>query len=295
MPHAFCTACGTSIVSCRFCPECGTPCNATPSAPPLPEQQFSSDGLAEAKTEAKTEADEDEELARVLRLSSEECKADAKREDVVQYDLNSEERKNMADEMDDDLAKAIAESKRSYQYSKSPSRDLEFAIAESKRSASTGSSLTEDPADCPTTINYIDGPADVTICNARPQTADGALTLDTHGFTLMPHTTSVKTSDFYDTSKEGKYMREQVYYSEITSLLETVTHADKVFILADQVRNDQKKDTSKANAFAGGQVSVSGARPLCSHICVPCLPLLTHAYGRATPASCTRIIAALTP
>jgi len=115
--------------------------------------------------------------------------------------------------------------------------------------------------DVKATFNYTDKktldpiPKRVLVKNARPLQNSGALDLLTNGFALVPQETSLTTADFYDNSAEGKKLREEIYYAEMESLIMQHTGADKVFILADQVRNNKRKDVSKQNAFSGGSVS----------------------------------------
>ena len=147
------------------------------------------------------------------------------------------------------------------------SLSLETAMLESFRqaplSSRTRSRAANSSHDVAATINYTKSAADknttvprkVTIRDARPLLNSSSLDLDTHGFTLAKQPTSLSYADFYDTSANGKFLREQVYYAEIASLIESVTGVDKVFILTDQVRNDNLRDRSRVNTFAGGQVS----------------------------------------
>jgi hypothetical protein len=112
------------------------------------------------------------------------------------------------------------------------------------------------------TLNYTDPatlspvPVPIKILDARSLGVEN-FSLAVNGFALVPHETSLENKDFYDESRKGKNMREKVYRAEMESLIESHLGADKVFILADQVRNGKKAAAAKslgANAFAGGGV-----------------------------------------
>ncbi|GMH51432.1 hypothetical protein TL16_g01009 [Triparma laevis f. inornata] len=149
-------------------------------------------------------------------------------------------------------------------------REAKLSISEAKMSAPSAPTAptpnsepvpTHNSFDVRATFNYTEPetleptPKKVLVKNARPLLASGAIDLQTNGFALVPQATSLSTADFYNNSPDGNKLREQVYYAEMESLILAHTGADKVFILADQIRNNKKKDTTKVNAFSGGSVS----------------------------------------
>jgi len=100
------------------------------------------------------------------------------------------------------------------------------------------------PSDCYATLNYTN-PADphgppvphtCLIKDARPLQDAGNLTLESNGFTLVPHDTVLAKEDFY----KGRGLIESVYYQEMESLIQQTLGADRVFVFASQVRNSTK-------------------------------------------------------
>jgi hypothetical protein len=284
MPASFCIECGAVVTGFKFCSACGTKVYVGQEESQLAEAKVYKAGVAEAVAEEVKgrEGAEEKGGARPPPAALEAKKYEGATAAPA------------AEEYDSELARALEVSRRMEEsrweggeekgvspmdfFAESKAgggrdEDFELAMKLSLEEAKGGGSYyckeeraiptpAASPLDVPATINYTrshSDPASVavptTIRDARPLTASNTLTLETHGFTLVPHETSLKTADFYDSSENGKFMREQVYYSEISSLIESVTGADKVFVLADQVRNNSKKDGTKLNAFAGGQVA----------------------------------------
>jgi len=105
-------------------------------------------------------------------------------------------------------------------------------------------SIVPQPSNCYGTLNYTN-PADPQgdpvphtslIRDARPLQDAGSLTLDSNGFALVEHHTVLTKEDFY----KGRGLIESVYYQEMEQLIQQTLGADRVFVLASQVRNSNK-------------------------------------------------------
>ena len=100
------------------------------------------------------------------------------------------------------------------------------------------------PSDCYGTLNYTDPvdpqgepvPRTTLIKDARPLQDAGSLTLESNGFALVAHDTVLTKDDFY----KGRGLIESVYYHEMEQLIQQKLGADRVFVLASQVRNSAK-------------------------------------------------------
>jgi len=104
--------------------------------------------------------------------------------------------------------------------------------------------LAPQPSDCYGTLNYTNGadpqgepvPHTSLVKDARPLQEAGSLTLESNGFALVPHRTVLNQEDFY----KGRGLIESVYYREMEGLIQQKLGADRVFVLASQVRNSTK-------------------------------------------------------
>jgi len=266
----FCSSCGTNLTaigrSVHFCPQCGknlANANAKPRA--------------DAKNVIVQDVDvrdDDGDFAAAIAESKRTSNATSYQQHDDKFSLllndSNDDPKMSSSSLDDDFALALQlsaeEERASAKHSQQEDDDYAIALqleeeakAESKPTPFVPHAKPRN--DVETTVKYTNPgthesvPVKVTIRDARELTDNHTVTLPTHGFTLVPHETSLSTEDFYDQTDYGKYMRNTVYYAEMESLLEDVLHADKVFILTDQVRNNSKKDGTKINAFAGGNVA----------------------------------------
>mmetsp|Transcript_7792 Transcript_7792/g.14099 ORF Transcript_7792/g.14099 Transcript_7792/m.14099 type:complete len:543 (+) Transcript_7792:102-1730(+) len=228
-----CTECGERIESNhKFCSNCGTTTiRPHPSSPS--STSFSPDS---AKVPAESK---DDDLQLALKLS---------------LDSSYNAPPMSAYFADDDYLLAL-------ELQREEERSREDKLPQISSSQMFALTPNTHALDVKATFNYTDKktldpiPKRVLVKNARPLQNSGALDLLTNGFALVPQETSLTTADFYDNSAEGKKLREEIYYAEMESLIMQHTGADKVFILADQVRNNKRKDVSKQNAFSGGSVS----------------------------------------
>jgi len=116
--------------------------------------------------------------------------------------------------------------------------------------------LAKQPTDCVATLNYTDlatsepVPRQTLIRDARPMQEEGQLSLDSHGFSLAQQETLLSSDDFYF----NKGLIQTVYYTETEELIKRELGADRVFVLAHQVRNSKRAAGvgSELNAFAEG-------------------------------------------
>merc|ERR1711879_443380 len=93
---------------------------------------------------------------------------------------------------------------------------------------------------------------DTTIYDARQEREN--VTIDTHGFTLEPHRTGLKTQEFFDTQTV-----ERMYYAEMKRAIKSSTGCDEVHILEHIVRDAGAADSrGKKNPFAGGGNGING-------------------------------------
>jgi len=98
---------------------------------------------------------------------------------------------------------------------------------------------------------------DTVIADARPAREADKLSLDTHGFTLEPQRTGLKTDEFFDKAETG--IVERVYYAEMKTAIKKATGCDEVLILEHIVRDAGAADTrGKKNPFAGGGNGING-------------------------------------
>jgi len=121
----------------------------------------------------------------------------------------------------------------------------------SSTSSHTVRTVTEPPTDCTATLNYTDlqgrlVPQQTRIRDARPLLETGELSLNMHGFSLAQHETILSSDDFY----YNKGLIQTVYYNETEELIQRELGADRVFVLAHQVRNGQRANATELNAFA---------------------------------------------
>ena len=95
---------------------------------------------------------------------------------------------------------------------------------------------------------------DMVISDARPALEANQVSINTHGFTLEPHKTGLKTQEFFDTG-----IVERVYYAEMKRAIKSATGCDEVFILGHIIRDAGAADSrGKKNPFAGGGNSING-------------------------------------
>merc|ERR1712167_558919 len=97
---------------------------------------------------------------------------------------------------------------------------------------------------------------DTVVADARPAREANKLSLDTHGFTLEPQKTGLKTHEFFDT-QAGTV--ERLYYAEMKRAIKKATGCDEVQILEHIVRDAGAADSrGKKNPFAGGGNGING-------------------------------------
>ena len=97
---------------------------------------------------------------------------------------------------------------------------------------------------------------DTVISDARPARDANKLSIDSHGFTLEPQRTNLKTHEFFD-KKNGTV--ERVYYTEMKRAIKKATGCDEVEILEHIVRDAGAADPrGKKNPFAGGGNGING-------------------------------------
>ena len=97
---------------------------------------------------------------------------------------------------------------------------------------------------------------DTLIADARPAREAGKVSLESHGFTLEPQKTSLRTRDFFDVESG---IVEKVYYAEMRAAVRRATGADEVLILEHIVRDAGAADTRGAkNPFASGGNGING-------------------------------------
>ena len=114
--------------------------------------------------------------------------------------------------------------------------------------------------DAHTTITYGVDTAlsriDTVISDARPAREANKLSLHTHGFTLEPQKTALKTKEFFDTQTG---IVERLYYTEMKRAIKKATGCDEVVILEHIVRDAGAADTrGKKNPFASGGNGING-------------------------------------
>merc|ERR1711907_511440 len=114
--------------------------------------------------------------------------------------------------------------------------------------------------DAHTTLTYGDDKTltkiDTVISDARPARDANKLSIDSHGFTLEPQRTNLKTHEFFD-KKTG--IVERVYYTEMKRAIKKATGCDEVEILEHIVRDAGAADPrGKKNPFAGGGNGING-------------------------------------
>ena len=126
--------------------------------------------------------------------------------------------------------------------------------------------------DAHTTLTYGDDKTltkiDTVISDARPARDANKLSIDSHGFTLEPQRTNLKTHEFFD-KKTG--IVERVYYTEMKRAIKKATGCDEVEILEHIVRDAGAADPrGKKNPFAGA-VGINGCRRRTHRLsCGPC-------------------------
>ena len=97
---------------------------------------------------------------------------------------------------------------------------------------------------------------DTVIADARPAREANKLSLDTHGFTLEPQKTTLKTHEFFN-SEMGAV--ERLYYPEMKRAIKKATGCDEVLILEHIVRDAGAADArGTKNPFAGGGNGING-------------------------------------
>lgn len=129
-------------------------------------------------------------------------------------------------------------------------------LAAFRGTAKTPAALAEAPTDCTATLNYTDlatsqpVPQQMLIRDARPLQEQGQLSLGSHGFSLTQQETLLCSDDFYF----NKGLVSTVYYAETEELIKRELGADRVFVLAHQVRNSGRAAGvgTDLNAFAEG-------------------------------------------
>jgi len=129
-------------------------------------------------------------------------------------------------------------------------------LASFRKTSKTAEILAKRPTDCTATLNYTDlatsqpVPRPTLIRDARPLQEQGLLSLDSNGFSLAQHETLLSSDDFYF----NKGLIQTVYYAETEELIKKELGADRVFVLAHQVRNSQRAAGvgTDLNAFAEG-------------------------------------------
>jgi len=95
---------------------------------------------------------------------------------------------------------------------------------------------------------------DMVIHDARPAREANQLSICTHGFTLEPQKTGLKTHEFFDTR-----IVESMYYAEMTRAIKNATGCHEVLILEHIVRDAGAADSrGKRNPFAGGGNGING-------------------------------------
>jgi len=114
--------------------------------------------------------------------------------------------------------------------------------------------------DAHTTLTYgVDAKlrrVDTVISDARPAREANKMSLDTHGFTLEPQKTTLKTREFFCTETG---IVERVYYAEMKRAIKRATGCDEVVILEHIVRDAGAADPrGKKNPFAGGGNGING-------------------------------------
>jgi len=92
----------------------------------------------------------------------------------------------------------------------------------------------------------------VTIVDARRE--QSSLSLDKHGMLLVPHTTALRTRDFYE--RQDRIMGE--YYEEVRSLVQMATGASRVIIFDHNVRNSQESTRRYEEEGAESRKLVNG-------------------------------------
>jgi peptidoglycan hydrolase-like protein with peptidoglycan-binding domain len=129
-------------------------------------------------------------------------------------------------------------------------------LAALRGTAKTPAALAEAPTDCVATLNYTDlatsqpVPQQMLIRDARPLQEQGQLSLDSNGFSLTQQETLLCPDDFYF----NRGLVQTVYYAETEELIKRELGADRVFVLAHQVRNSGRAAGvgTDLNAFAEG-------------------------------------------
>ena len=97
---------------------------------------------------------------------------------------------------------------------------------------------------------------DTVIADARPAREAKKLSLDTHGFTLEPQKTGLKTQEFFDTQTG---IVERLYYTEMKRSIKKATGCDEVLILEHIVRDAGAADArGTKNPFASGGNGING-------------------------------------
>merc|ERR1711871_870256 len=141
--------------------------------------------------------------------------------------------------------------------------------SDAKSSASRPLAL--QPGDTTATLHYTSSakpegppvPHRTIIKDARPLQEAGALSYETHGFSVVKKPTALTPHDFYHNTA----LLESVYYAETKELLKEKLGADRVFIIASQVRNNTRKSPNELNPFADNNPIASYASVVHTDFC----------------------------
>lgn len=97
---------------------------------------------------------------------------------------------------------------------------------------------------------------DMVISDARPARDANQISIDTHGFTLEPHKTGLKTGDFFDTQAGAV---EHTYYAEMKRAIKNAIGCEEVIILGHIIRDAGAADSrGRKDPFAGGGNAING-------------------------------------
>ena len=95
---------------------------------------------------------------------------------------------------------------------------------------------------------------DTVIWDARPARKANKLNLETHGFPLEPHRSSLSEREFFQPDVVEKF-----YYEEMRAEIKALTKCDDVVILGHLARDNKAADKrGKDSPFAGGGNGVNG-------------------------------------